>query len=109
MFIIGAVTIPGECAWQIAWGSINQCWTQGENGWADSLACQTKRSKSSNEADLELELHVRSPQDFERSRAPHNKGREMGMDAWRLWDGIGHALTALMAYVHRAFTLCPRH
>lgn len=51
MSIIGAIIVtaallPSEGTWQTAWVSINQCWTQGENGWADSLACQTTREKN---------------------------------------------------------------
>ena len=78
-----------EHTWPIARVAINQCRTQGKNGWEDSLVCQTKKNKSSNLAGLELELNVqRVPRIPIEVGLLVTKGREMGKEALRLWEGI---------------------
>ena len=61
-----------EHTWPIARVAINQCRTQGKNGWEDSLVCQTKKNKSSNLSGIGIKC-AKGPQDSNRSRTPRNK------------------------------------
>lgn len=82
--------------------------TQDENGWADSLVCQTKRNKSSNKDDLELELNVqrvsKTPIEV---RLLITKSERWEWKPGGSWKASPNALTTLTVCVCWVLTLCP--